>query len=221
MNTQIKIIFRALILFAVIMAVGCKQEAKKPPTEAEPEIIQEINYDSLHAAVEAKVLANGGATIFLEIINPDSLFKSNDPSFIQTGNPNLRFIAMKSTGKPGDDRSTDQDTTAKDFESNVYVGKTVAWILRPKSRDQYKFHFQEVDFGQGNISPNGTEPCNGFTIKRGKPETHGENQGAIITQVINNSELENCRQRYTLIFSLENQSGEKRWFTLDPWVLIK
>jgi hypothetical protein len=219
MRTMFKPSVVSFIVIFILIASGCKQE--KSGNLSADDKMQVINYDSLHAELATSNLQNGGANIFLEIINPDALFNSNDPSYIQKGNPNLAYIKMISNGRSGDSRSTNQDTTAKDFISNVYVGKTVAWILKPKSRDKYKFHFQEVDFGEGTNPDNGNEPCNAFTIKRGKPETGGQNQGAIITQVIDNPELEHCEQSYTLIFAIENKDGQKRWFTLDPWVLIR
>ncbi len=220
MKTLLNPISGLFAIFTILTAAGCKQETKKVTPAEEPQRA-EINYDSLHTVLAANNVQNGGANIFLEITDPDALFHSSDPSFIQKGNPNLQYIGLSSAGRPGDNRSTNQDTTAKDFMSNVYVGKTVVWILKPKRRDGYKFHFQEVDFGEGKNPDNGNVPCNAFSVKRGKPETTGQNQGAIVTQVIDDPELENCRQSYTLIFGIENGSGQKRWFTLDPWVIIR
>lgn len=209
----------SIAIVLVLITLGCKQE-KNGNLKSEDQM-PEVNYDSLHSALADSNLKNGGANIFLEITNPDALFNSNAPSYIQAGNPNLQYISMQSAGKPGDDKSTDQDTTAKDFRSNIYLGKTVAWILKPKSRDQYKFHFQEIDFGEGKNPGNGNQSCNAFTVKRDKPKTEGPNKGAIVTQVDNDPSLEDCVQNYTLIFGVENNTGETRWFTLDPWVIIR
>lgn len=217
METKFKIIFRSLILLSVIMIVGCKRAEEKSPTTQDQ--TDSTDYEALQNAVADSVLNNNGAVIQLEIKNADSLFNSSEGSIIGYGSPDLKYIGMKSKGKPGDDSSTNDSINAKHFISSVYVGKQIVWMFSPRDNADYRFDFQEVDPGRGEkATENGTEPCNAFTIKRALPEA----SGVVRTQVIDDPSLIDCKQDYSMIFSIEEKSsGKIRYFILDPWVLIK
>ncbi len=221
MKTHLPKFFQLVFLLAFLFNIGCKDKKPQETESSDEPLEQEINYDSLNTDMANLNLEQGGANIFLEIKNPDALFKSNDPSIIQAGNPNLAYIGMNSQGKPGDERGTKPDTTAKEFASKVYLDKTVVWILKPKRRDGYKMDFQEVDFGEGKNPDNGNQPCNAFVPMRESVKTTGSNRGAIVAKVKKDSTLKGCTQSYGIIFSIENQSGEKRYFALDPWMIVR
>lgn len=224
MKKQISTVFRLILISAIIAIVGCKRDGTRnqdgePVQESKS---QEIDYEAELNRIEDSVLQADGAVIQLDIKDADALFNSNDPSYIQEGNPNLEYIGMTSRGRPGDEAETNDTTDAKKFISNVYVGKTTVWTIITPGQGEYRFAFQEVDPAEGEISTDKeTQPCNAFVLKRATP-SKPDNRRAISAIVKNDTSLIDCKQPYSIIFSIENEnSGESRSFTLDPWMIVR
>ncbi len=219
MKKQISTVFRLILISAIIAIVGCKRDSNGKP--AQESKTQEIDYEAELNKIEDSVLQADGAVIQLDIKDADALFNSDDPSYIEEGNPNLQYIGMTSRGRPGDGAETNDTTDAKKFISNVYVGKTTVWTIITPGHGDYIFAFQEVDPAEGELSTDkDTQPCDAFVLKRATPSMP-DNRRAITAMVKNDASLIDCKQPYTIIFSIENREGETRSFTLDPWIIVR
>lgn len=210
MKTDYKTIFRSLILFVLFIMAGCQGKS-----EASEEALN---------IIARRVLENNGTVITLEIKDSDLLFKSNQSSIIGKDNPDLAYIGMTYKGNPQggpqQEGSTSGDINAKDFVSDVYVGKSVVWKISPPATSDYRLAFQEIDFDEGNYENNGNQ-CNAFNVRRALPDNSPAYLGAVPTEVINDETLVGCKQSYSIIFFIEHKrSRAKRYFVLDPWIFV-
>ncbi len=212
-------IFRLLFLSAILIFAGCKGDGKKTQ-EVEEVVKPEIEQEDLQAEQEQiknTVIAEGGAVIMLMITDAKTLFESDESSIIDEKNPSLEYINMESEGqKPEHRAATNDEVSAKKFESSVYRGRNTVWHFRvdPTNPDNRKFiiEVQEIDFQEDPVNP-----CQAFDLVR---YPRG-NKGLVRAQVKGNAPV-GCQQPYTIIFTLHDITRDtSRTFVLDPWIIVR
>ena len=157
--------------------------------------------------LEEEALRGGVSLIDLVILDAEGLFNSNSSSNISSDqNPNLQFIALESRGKNGIKSTRSDNVSPKDFYTDVYPGKNVIWfgeIEKSGEKKKYKIKILQIELAYPNcIFEN--------------PRIRG-NRGIVQASVKENAE-DNCEARYTIWFELENEDGDTRGFSMDPFL---
>ena len=209
MQNRITTILGILFVFALLIPMGCKEKPKQEPITEQEEIMSEEVAEEQEMDMEAQMAqysdqAQGKLTLIKLKLNAEELFKSNESSNIEVGSPLLQWIEMESKSQ-GNISSSNDYPSVKEFESDVFQGKTVIWMVNPSSITQgFKAKILQIEFNPGNQ-----------VIKMINP---GES-GLVIAQVMENAPLEQ-KEPYSIWFELENQNGDTRAFRLDPFILV-